>query len=70
MAPCHHSAGGAHVIRRLPVASLRGVVRAVGVYPLPRFDNGGGVQGARGQAARVALYLFERDAAVAMMRSG
>ena len=31
MAPCHHSAGGAHVICRLPVASLRGVVRAVGV---------------------------------------
>lgn len=46
MALCHDAAGGAHVIRRLPVASLRGVVRAVGVDPFPRFDNGGGVQGA------------------------
>ena len=27
-------------------SSLRGVVRAVGVYPLPRFDNGGWVKGA------------------------
>lgn len=43
---CHYAAGGAHVIRRLPVASLRGVVRAVGVYPFPSLDNGGGVQGA------------------------
>ena len=34
------------VIRRLPVASLRGVVRAVGVYPLPRLHDGSGVQGA------------------------
>ena len=33
-------------------------------------DRDGGLQGERGQAARIALYLFERDAAVAMMRSG
>jgi ATP-dependent DNA helicase RecG len=33
-------------------------------------DRDGGLSGERGQAARVALYLFERDAAVALLRSG
>jgi ATP-dependent DNA helicase RecG len=33
-------------------------------------DRDGGLRGERGQAARVALYLFERDAAVALLRSG
>ena len=33
-------------------------------------DRDGGLQGERGQAARVALYLFERDAGVALLRSG
>ncbi|WP_448658100.1 ATP-dependent DNA helicase RecG [Sphingomonas sp. CJ99] len=33
-------------------------------------DRDGGLQGERGQAARIALYLFERDAAVALLRSG
>ncbi|WBH16030.1 ATP-dependent DNA helicase RecG [Sphingomonas radiodurans] len=33
-------------------------------------DRDGGLAGARGQAARVALYLFERDAGVALLRSG
>jgi ATP-dependent DNA helicase RecG len=33
-------------------------------------DRDGGLQGPRGQAARTALYLFERDAAVALIRSG
>ena len=33
-------------------------------------DRDGGLQGPRGQAARIALYLFERDAAVALIRSG
>ena len=33
-------------------------------------DRDGGLSGARGQAARVALYLFERDAGVALLRSG
>ncbi|MFD1788930.1 ATP-dependent DNA helicase RecG [Sphingomonas floccifaciens] len=33
-------------------------------------DRDGGLQGARGQAARTALYLFERDAAVGLLRSG
>jgi ATP-dependent DNA helicase RecG len=33
-------------------------------------DRDGGLEGLRGQAARTALYLFERDAAVALVRSG
>ena len=33
-------------------------------------DRDGGLAGARGQAARVALYLFEREAGVALLRSG
>ena len=33
-------------------------------------DRDGGLDGPRGQAARVALYLFERDAAVGLIRSG
>ena len=33
-------------------------------------DRDGGLAGERGQAARNALYLFERDAGVALLRSG
>jgi ATP-dependent DNA helicase RecG len=33
-------------------------------------DRDGGLTGERGQAARIALYLFERDAGVALLRSG
>ncbi|MBV9749083.1 MAG: ATP-dependent DNA helicase RecG, partial [Acetobacteraceae bacterium] len=33
-------------------------------------DRDGGLEGPRGQAARIALYLFERDAGVQMLRSG
>jgi ATP-dependent DNA helicase RecG len=33
-------------------------------------DRDGGLEGERGQAARVLLYLFERDAAVALLRGG
>jgi ATP-dependent DNA helicase RecG len=33
-------------------------------------DRDGGLTGPRGQAARTLLYLFERDAAVALLRSG
>ncbi|WP_380875502.1 ATP-dependent DNA helicase RecG [Sphingomonas sp. DBB INV C78] len=33
-------------------------------------DRDGGLEGERGRAARVALYLFERDAAVGLLRSG
>jgi ATP-dependent DNA helicase RecG len=33
-------------------------------------DRDGGLHGPRGEAARLALYLFERDAAVGLLRSG
>ena len=33
-------------------------------------DRDGGLEGPRGTAARTALYLFERDAGVALLRSG
>jgi len=33
-------------------------------------DRDGGLEGPRGAAARVALYLFDRDAGVALLRSG
>ncbi|MFW2852613.1 ATP-dependent DNA helicase RecG [Sphingomonas sp. TX0543] len=33
-------------------------------------DRDGGLSGERGQAARTALYLFEREAGVALLRSG
>jgi ATP-dependent DNA helicase RecG len=33
-------------------------------------DRDGGLDGSRGQAARTALYLFERDAGVQLLRSG
>ena len=33
-------------------------------------DRDGGLEGARGQAARILLYLFERDAAVGLLRAG
>ena len=33
-------------------------------------DRDGGLEGERGRAARTALYLFERDAAVGLLRSG
>jgi ATP-dependent DNA helicase RecG len=33
-------------------------------------DRDGGLEGERGQAARVLLYLMERDAAVGLLRSG
>ncbi|MEG8223729.1 ATP-dependent DNA helicase RecG, partial [Sphingomonas sp. HH69] len=33
-------------------------------------DRDGGLDSARGQAARVCLYLFEKDAAVGLLRGG
>jgi ATP-dependent DNA helicase RecG len=33
-------------------------------------DRDGGLAGPRGEAARIALYLFDRDAGVALLRSG
>jgi ATP-dependent DNA helicase RecG len=33
-------------------------------------ERDGGMEGARGEAARLCLYLFERDAAIPLLRSG
>jgi ATP-dependent DNA helicase RecG len=33
-------------------------------------DRDGGLSGERGQAARICLYLFERDQAIGLIRSG
>jgi ATP-dependent DNA helicase RecG len=33
-------------------------------------DRDGGLSGPRGQAARICLYLFERDQAAGLIRSG
>jgi ATP-dependent DNA helicase RecG len=33
-------------------------------------ERDGGLSGPRGQAARICLYLFERDSAVGLIRSG
>ena len=33
-------------------------------------ERDGGLEGPRGEAARIALYLFERDSAVRTLRSG
>ena len=33
-------------------------------------DRDGGLHGERGEAARLCLYLFERDQAVGLLRSG
>jgi len=33
-------------------------------------DQDRSLQSARGEAARIALYLFERDAAVSLLRAG
>jgi len=33
-------------------------------------DRDGGLSAPRGQAARICLYLFERDQAVGLIRSG
>ena len=33
-------------------------------------ERDGGMEGARGEAVRLCLYLFERDAAVPLLRSG
>ena len=40
-----------------------------GAEPL-LLDRDGGLTGPRGQAARTCLYLFERDQAIGLIRSG
>ncbi len=49
------------------VASLAPIAQSDALLLL---DRDGGLAGPRGQAARVCLYLFERDQAVGLLRSG
>jgi ATP-dependent DNA helicase RecG len=49
------------------VASLAPIAQSDALLLL---DRDGGLKGERGQAARICLYLFERDQAVGLIRSG
>ena len=46
------------------------VSSAIFMTVLLLLDRDGGLDGPRGQAARTCLYLFERDQAVGLIRSG
>jgi len=55
------------------VASAEGVAELAPIAQsdaLLLLDRDGGLSGERGQAARICLYLFERDQAVDLIRSG
>jgi ATP-dependent DNA helicase RecG len=55
------------VARAEDVAELAPIAQSDALLLL---DRDGGLKGERGQAARVCLYLFERDQAVDLIRSG
>src|SRR5437763_11222911 len=55
------------VARAKDVAALAPIAQSDALLLL---DRDGGLSGARGQAARICLYLFERDQAVGLIRSG
>jgi ATP-dependent DNA helicase RecG len=55
------------VATALDVEELAGVAQSDAKLLLER---DGGLAGLRGQAARICLYLFERDQAVGLVRSG
>ena len=62
--------------RPIPTAQPVSVQVSVTTAPVAQgdarllLDRDGGLAGERGQAARLCLYLFERDAAVGLLRSG
>jgi ATP-dependent DNA helicase RecG len=58
---------GFRVARPEDVAALAPVAQSDAQLLL---DRDGGLSGPRGQAARICLYLFERDQAVGLIRSG
>jgi ATP-dependent DNA helicase RecG len=51
-------------------AQVREFISAASADARLLIDRDGGLDGPRGQAARVALYLFERDAGLATLRGG
>lgn len=61
---------GEQTFRLAPPEKFAELIGAANADARLLVDRDGGLQGERGQAARVALYLFERDAAVGLLRAG
>ncbi|MEG3180773.1 ATP-dependent DNA helicase RecG [Sphingomonas sp. LT1P40] len=61
---------GEQMFRLAPPEKFAELIGAANADARLLVDRDGGLEGARGQAARVALYLFERDAAVGLLRAG
>jgi ATP-dependent DNA helicase RecG len=61
---------GEHVWRLASVDGLHELIGPATDDARLLLDRDGGLAGARGAAARVALYLFERDTGVSLLRSG
>ncbi|WP_414899565.1 ATP-dependent DNA helicase RecG [Sphingomonas flavalba] len=61
---------GEHVFRLADDAALQELLPIASDDARLLVDRDGGLDGPRGQAARLALYLFERDAGVNLLRSG
>ena len=61
---------GEQAFRLVPPDSLADLLQCAQDDARLLVDRDGGLEGSRGQAARVALYLFDRDAGVQLLRSG
>jgi ATP-dependent DNA helicase RecG len=61
---------GEQTFRLAPPEKFAELIGAANADARLLVDRDGGLEGGRGQAARVALYLFERDAAVGLLRAG
>jgi len=61
---------GEHVFRLATPELLHELLPVASADARLLVDRDGGLTGPRGQAARIALYLFERDAGVGLLRSG
>ena len=60
----------AYAAPRIGVAALITIGIAGQIAVALLLDRDGGLKGERGQAARICLYLFKRDQAVGLIRSG
>lgn len=61
---------GEQTFRLAPPEKFAELIGAANADARLLVDRDGGLEGERGGAARVALYLFERDAAVGLLRAG
>jgi ATP-dependent DNA helicase RecG len=61
---------GEEVFRVASVADVEELAQVAQDDAMLLLDRDGGLKGERGQAARTCLYLFERDQAVGLIRSG